>query len=154
MKRLLLVAVAVMMMSSTGFANTVAQDCGCGLGKVLIGEKEGLVWNLLGTCLNGTCGNQTFGMTTGTLGCDYGGKLVMNEKVNIFVADNMDNLAADIASGQGESLDALAEIAQISAENKGKVFVALQANFDSIYPNAEVSHKHVVTSISDIIASI
>lgn len=154
MKKLLLAFVAVMMISSASYANTVAQDCGCGLGKVLIGEKEGLVWNLLGTFLNGLCGNQTFAMTTGTLGCDYGGKLVMNEKMNIFVADNMDSLATDIASGQGESLEALAEIARVPSENQGRLFTMLQANFESIYPDAEVSHKHVVNSISDIIASI
>lgn len=154
MKKMILVFSAIMMMTSAAYANTVAQDCGCGLGKVLIGDKEGLVWGLLGTCLNGTCGNQTFGMTTGTLGCDTGGKIVMNEQIKVFVADNMDNLATDIAAGQGESLDALAEIAQIPAEKQATTFAALQANFDTIYPDATVNETHVSTSINEIIANI
>jgi hypothetical protein len=154
MKKMILAISVILMMSGAAYANTVSQDCGCGLGRVLIGDKEGLVWNLLGTCLNGTCGNQTFGMTTGTLGCDTGGKIVMNEQVKIFVADNMDNLATDIASGQGESLDALAEIAGIPADKKASAYTALQANFDSIYPDAHVSDVHVSASINEIIANI
>lgn len=154
MKKMILVFSAIMMMTGAAYANTVSEDCGCGLGHVLIGEKEGLVWGLLGSCLNGTCGNQTFGMTTGTLGCDTGGKFVMNEQVKIFVADNMDNLATDIAAGQGESLDALAEIAGIPADKKATAFTALQANFDSIYPDAHVSETHVSTGINEIIANI
>ena len=154
MKKMIVVISVVLMMASSGYANTVSQDCGCGLGHELIGQKEGLVWGLLGTFLNGICGNQTFGMTSGTLGCNTGGKMVMNEQMEIFVADNRDNLAQDIAAGQGETLNALAEIAQITPENQGRMFTALQSNFDAIYPDAKVSDKHVVTVINDIVASI
>ncbi len=154
MKKMILVMTVVLMMAGSAFANTVSQDCGCGLGRVLIGEKQGLVWNLLGTFLNGICGNQTFGMTTGTLGCDTGGKIVMNERMEHFVADNRDNLAQDIASGKGETLAALAEIAQVAPENQGRMFSMLQSSFDAIYPDANVSDKHVVTVINDIVASI
>lgn len=154
MKKIVILFVASMMMCGVSFANTVAEDCGCGLGKELIGEKEGLAWNLLGTCLNGTSGNQTFGMSSGTLGCDYGGKIVMNEKIDLFVADNMDNLAVDIAAGQGESLEALAEIAQVSADNQAAFFATLQDNFDVIYPTAEVSHEQVTGNITAIVKAI
>lgn len=154
MKKMILVISVVLMMASSSYANTVSQDCGCGLGRVVLGEKTGLVWNLLGTFLNGICGNQTFGMTTGTLGCDTGGKIVMNERLEIFVADNRDNLAQDIAAGKGETLSALAEIAQISPDNQDRMFSALQSSFDAIYPDANVSDKHVVTVINDIVASI
>ena len=142
----LIIAATLLLFTTTAYANTVSQDCGCGLGRVLVGDKEGLVWNLVGTCLNGTSGNQTFGMTTGTLGCDTGGKMVMNEKIDIFVADNMDNLAIDIAAGQGETLDALAEIANVS--DKAAFFTTLQSNFDSIYPSDNVSYNHVSGSIT------
>lgn len=155
MKKMILVISAVLMMASSSYANTVSQDCGCGLGRVLIGGKQGLVWNLIGTFLNhALCGNQTLGMTTGTLGCDTGGKIVMNERLEIFVADNRDNLAQDIAAGKGETLSALAEIAQVAPDNQDRMFSALQSSFDAIYPDANVSDKHVVTVINDIVASI
>lgn len=154
MKRVAVLFVAFLMMTGVSFAANVAENCGCGLGKELIGEKEGLGWNLLGTCLNNTSGNQTFGMTTGTLGCDTGTELVMREQLDIFVADNMDSLAVDIAAGHGESLDALAEIAQVSPDSQGVLFARLQENFDRIYPNAQVSHEQVAENINSIISAI
>ncbi|MCP3926634.1 MAG: DUF3015 domain-containing protein [Desulfobacterales bacterium] len=153
MKKFFIALTVVAMMSAPTLANTVAQDCGCGLGKILIGEKEGLVWNLLGTCLNAT-GSQTIAMSVGTFECDYGGKFVNNDKVNSFVADNLDNLAIDIASGNGESLKALAEMAEISAENQPVFFSQLKSNFDNIYPTANVDHKHVVKEINNVIKNI
>ena len=72
MKKIIIICVALMMMCGVSFANTVTVNCGCGLGNELIGEKEGLGWNVLGATLNGTSGNQTFGMSSGTLGCDTG----------------------------------------------------------------------------------
>mgnify|MGYP003587314991 FL=1 len=78
----------------------------------------------------------------------------MNERMEIFVAENRDGLAQDIAAGNGETLSALAEIAQVSSDNKPRMFSMLQSNFDTIYPDANVSDKHVVTVINDIMASI
>lgn len=144
----------VLLMSGPVFAKNVSQNCGCGLGHEVIGDKEGLGWNLLGTFLNGICGNQTFGMTTGTLGCDAGMKLVMQEQMEIFVAENRDSLARDIAAGNGETLSALAEIAHVSHTDQLQAFSVLQSNFDTIYPDANVSDKHVATVIGDILESI
>lgn len=155
MKKMIVVFSVLVMMTGAAYANTVSQDCGCGLGQEVIGDKEGIVWGVLGITLNhGLCSNQAFGITTGTLGCNNGGKIVMNEQIKIFVADNMDNLATDIAAGQGESLEALAEIAQVPVEKQPTVFAALQSNFDTIYPGANITESHVSMSISEIMANI
>lgn len=154
MKKVMLVMLIIVAMVGTATANTVRQDCGCGLGAVAIGQKEGLVWNLLGTFLNGLCANQTFAMSSGTLDCGPMKKFVQNEKLDIYVADNMDALAIDIATGQGESLSALAEISQVPIEKRARMFTALQQNFDLIYPSADVTHKDVAGKISEIIETI
>ena len=62
---------------------------------------------------NGTSGNQTFGVTTGTSKCEQPSKFAQNDQVNEFVLANMDNLAKDIAMGQGETLETLAELLQV-----------------------------------------
>ena len=154
MKKWIVALGALMVFSGTSYAATVAVDCGCGLGKELIGEKEGLGWTILGTSLNGTSGNQTFGMSSGTLGCSKPEKFVMNERMDIFVADNMDSLAVDIATGNGENLDALMELAQVSGSEKATACEALQANFDTIYPTATVENTDVAQSIRGILAQI
>jgi len=154
MKKLFLLVVISIMMVSIASAATVRDDCGCGLGGMALAEKEGLIWNLVGTFLNGICGNQTFGMSSGTLDCGKPVKMATLDKVNIFVADNMDSLAIDIAQGQGESLDALAEIAEIPDQKRPLFYSALQDNFDQIYMDAEVTHTTVVDQISKIIGTI
>ncbi|MFZ5563930.1 MAG: DUF3015 family protein [Thermodesulfobacteriota bacterium] len=157
MKKLSIAVLAcVIMISMVGVAaaNNVRQDCGCGLGGMAIGDKEGIIWKLVGTFLNGICGNQTFAMSSGTLDCGKDPLTANYDKMNVFVADNMDVLAIDIAQGQGESLDALAEIAEVSASDRPALFAALQSNFDSIYPTAEVTAKDVVDGIAQIMQTI
>ena len=154
MKKAIFALIVSFMMVGTATAATVRQDCGCGLGGMALAEKEGLIWNLVGTFLNGICANQTFAMSSGTLDCGQPAKLAMLDKMNVFVADNMDNLAIDIAQGQGESLDALAEIANIPAQKRPAFFAALQNNFDTIYPTAEITNETVVNSIAKIVGTI
>jgi len=150
----ILACLLIVSMIGVASANTVREDCGCGLGGMAIGEKEGVVWKLVGTFLNGICGNQTFAMSSGTLDCGQDPVVVKYEKMNVFVADNMDTLANDIARGQGESLEALAEIAEISSEKQPRLFAALQQDFEKIYPSTQVTHQEVVNEISRIMQTI
>ena len=155
MKKYIIMSLADFFLSNTVMtvsAATVREDCGCGLGAVAIGEKEGFWWKMLGTLLNGTCGNQTFGMTSGTLDCDK--KTALFAKLDTYVSDNMDSLAIDIAQGQGESLDALAEIAQISSDKKAEFYASLQNNFTTIFPNEDVTHLAVAAKIAEIARTI
>ncbi len=141
-------------MAQQGTVHTVREDCGCGLGGYAIGEKTGLVWKLVGTFLNGISFNQTFAMSSGTLDCGEPQSLAKNEQFKTFVADNMDSLAVDIAKGQGESLDALAEIAEVPAAERPELYSRLQQNFDQIYVRSDVTHETVVNEISRIIQTI
>ncbi len=152
-KFIVLALVSLFVVASVSAASaTVREDCGCGLGAVAIGEKEGLGWNLLGTCLNATSGNQTFGMTTGTLDCDK--KVALFAKLDSYVSDNMDSLAVEIAQGEGESLDALAEIAKVSSDKKADFYASLQNNFNTIFPNEDVTHVAVAKKIAEIAQTI
>ena len=87
----------------TGNSNT-----GCGLGSVVIKDQSSVFMQLIATCLNGTSGNQTFGITSGTSGCKKASKVVMNERAQEFIAGNMDQLSREIAQGHGESITTLA----------------------------------------------
>ncbi|MFO7840104.1 MAG: DUF3015 family protein [Desulfosalsimonadaceae bacterium] len=140
-------------MAQTG-PRTVREDCGCGLGGYAIGEETGLAWKLVGTFLNGICANQTFAMSSGTLDCGEVHSLAMNEQLNRYVADNMDSLAVDIAQGDGESLDAVAEIANVPEKKRPDLNTKLQQNFEKIYSSSGVTYKNVVIEISRIVHTI
>lgn len=117
---------------------------GCGLGSMLFAGKEGLVFNVLAATFNGTSGNQTFGMSTGTLGCED----AKDAKVSgpVFILNNREKLANDIARGQGETLEAYLKLIGANDVNK-KV---LQQNFATLFAadnDAESIHGQILELI-------
>lgn len=150
MKKILAIT-ALLAFSSTSFANEMNApgdpNTGCGLGTQIIKDKSSVVMQVLAVTTNGTSGNQTFGITSGTLGCEKPARIVSNE-TSTFVASNMDSLATDIAMGQGENLDTLAALLNI--EDKSAFAAKLQQNFVSIYTDDQVSSAQVIDSILTI----
>lgn len=146
MKRIIAVMIICFFISGAALAGTT-ENCGCGVGSMAFEGQNGLLSQLAATFTNGICTNQAFGITFGTLGCERAETIAKNELVDKFVARNMDNLAIDIAKGQGETLDALAELMEMPKENRQVFFGKLQNDFGSIYANADVTHKEVIDSI-------
>lgn len=127
-------------------------DAGCGLGGMVIGNEPGFI-QLVATFLNGICSNQTFGITSGTLGCAAPTRSAKNDRLNEFVVANMDNLARDIAKGQGETLDSFAELMQVPATQRIAFNHKLQANFAVIFPSENVVLADVVDNIVTVAAN-
>jgi len=144
MKKLLVSLAAVAALSTGAFA-TVNNQTGCGLGSMIIKDDSSAVMLALQATTNGTSGNQTFGITSGTSGCKKT-KLVLNERAAEFVASNMDILAKEMAAGHGESLDTLAELLKV--EDKVAFNATLQANYNKIYSSESVEMADVLDNIS------
>lgn len=144
MKKILVSLAAVVALSSSLVASPNSQT-GCGLGAVIIKDNSSAVMLALQATTNATSGNQTFGITSGTLGCKQA-KIVMNERAQEFVASNMDILAKEIAIGHGESLDTLAEL--LLVKDKAEFSAALQSNYNSIYTSQKVKMADVLDNIS------
>jgi len=144
MKKLLVSLAAVAALSSAAVASQNNQT-GCGLGSVIIKNDSSAVMLALQATTNGTSGNQTFGITSGTSGCKRA-KFVMNERASEFVASNMDTLAKEIAVGHGESVDTLAEL--LNVKNKATFASALQTNYNKIYSSQSVKMANVLDNIS------
>ena len=77
--------------------------------------------------------------------------VVSNEKINLYVADNMNNLAKDIAKGNGEYLETLALLMNVSENEKQVFFTKLQANFNNIYTSSDVKSTEVVKNIEVVL---
>lgn len=157
MKKVLVSAVIFGMMSTgAAFAAGSSQNnTGCGLGSMLLGDaaKDSTLLQILAVTTNGTCANQTFGITSGTLDCKQPSKIAKNERLNEFVVSNIDSLAKDIAAGRGESLDTMAELLGISADKRIEVYAQLQTNFSSIFTSERVEAADVVDNIVSVIKS-
>jgi hypothetical protein len=156
----LAVVVAAMVLAVAGsvmaFEPKPYGDAGCGLGGMVIGDESGPI-QLVATFLNGLCGNQTFGISSGTLGCGEPKsghkKKASNELMKEFVVANMDNLAKDIAQGKGETLDTFAEIMEVPVSDRVALYQKLQMNFSFIFPSENVVLADVVDNIALVAAN-
>lgn len=132
-------------------AGTVRDNCGCGLGTMALGDETGLLSHLAATFLNGISGNQTFGISSGTLECDQATQLVSIREVETFVASNMDHIAIEASMGEGAYLSALADLLQIEEANRENFFLSMQVNFNSIFAAENVTASHGTSSIVKLI---
>jgi hypothetical protein len=122
---------------------------GCGWGAMLFDGQDGLAPNVLAATTNGILGNQTFGMTTGTAGCDPSQPVTMTA-VDIFLDANMERVARDMATGHGESLTTLAGLMGIEDSDKGTFFTLAQKNFDKIFSKDSISSSEVLVALKGI----
>lgn len=154
MKKLVVVVCAVftvMVFVGVGFADQ--QNTGCGLGSLIFVGHDGLISQVCAATFNGISGNQTFGITTGTSNCKRFDTVWASKKLNTFVADNMDNLAKDIAMGNGEYLNTLAVLLEVPHGERTDFYAKLQANFSNIYTSDNVSHVDVLNNIEAVVSS-
>lgn len=156
-KVLLMIVVLTLVVVGSAFAFEAKPygSAGCGLGGMVIGDEPGAI-QLVATFLNGLCGNQTFGITSGTLGCSEsrsGKKHANNEALKEFVVANMDNLAKDIAQGKGETLDTFAELMEVPTSDRPGMYQKLQSNFQSIFTSENVVLADVVDNIVTVAAN-
>nr|WP_320131642.1 DUF3015 family protein [uncultured Holophaga sp.] len=125
----------------------IRRNVGVGLGTTIWGNVgDGLLCQILAATTNGSCGNQTFAVSSGTLGANQPSHIVRNELTD-YLKDNMDTTARAIARGRGESLDAVMDILAVPAERRTQVASALQAHFTEIYPVADTTHDQVAERI-------
>ena len=119
---------------------------GCGWGAQVFKGKSGVPSHVMAATTNGTFGNQTFGLSTGTAGCDSK-KKITTAQLDQFLDSNLDKVAYDMSRGHGEVLESLASLMGIPEQDKTSFFNATKANFDRIFSTAEISRAQVVESL-------
>ena len=135
--------IAAIGLTTAVYAN---ENTGCGLGSMIIKNQNSTMLQAIAATTNGTSGNQTFGITSGTSNCNKPNNFVSNDKLNKFVEDNMDELALDISAGHGETLSTVAKL--MNVENNVEFSAKLQSNFTNIYSNENVTSATVIDSIA------
>lgn len=122
---------------------------GCGLGSKVFEGQSGVGPHVLAATTNNFYGTQTFAMTSGTLGCDTSGAIVSHMAMHLIDGD-MDRVAASIATGEGESIIALADAFRIEQADREKFSDTLQGNFAKIYPTTEVTSGEIYQAIVNV----
>lgn len=117
---------------------------GCGVGSMIWKGQSGVAPHVLAATTNGTLGNQTFGMTTGTLGCQTNQAV---QSMAMYMDSNIDKVAREMSRGTGENLDTLAVLLGINEADRDEFRATLQDNFAAIFPNSETTSGEAVDAI-------
>jgi len=144
MKRILLASL-LLTASASAFA-TAPGGPGCGWGNMLFEGQRGLPSHLVASITNGTSGNATFGMTSGTNGCSTDGALQYNGKPMLVLGSILTELSEDMAMGEGEALTTYAVVLGIKPEDRAHFASVTQAHFDEIFSSADVTAEQVHTA--------
>jgi hypothetical protein len=149
-KRTLIAALLIAPMSA---AMAARDNVGCGLGSQIFDGQQGVGPQVLAVTTNNTLGNQTFGISSGTLGCEQGGVVTASAAVNMFVGSNLDSLSRDMAVGQGESLESLAQLMGIEAADRASFYNTARANYGTIFPAHDVNAGQVLDGLYTAMAN-
>ena len=129
-------------------ASALADEAaGCGLGKTLWEGQSGLLANVSAATTNGTSGNNTFGMTSGTSGCNADSTVLKEKEQEVFVAVNMDNLSQEMAQGNGEHLRALATLMGCSTSVYSDFAGMTQEKYTVLFNGAETSTLELLSGL-------
>ncbi|MDD3352227.1 DUF3015 domain-containing protein [Zoogloea sp.] len=149
MKKIILAALVSVPFTAFAAANNVGS---CGLGSKVFEGQRGVAPQVLAATTNGTFGNQTFGITSGTLGCTQDGVVSSSWKTAMFIDGNKSQLARDAASGQGETLDALAALLKVDAADKAAFVSLTKARHSEIFASVE-SAESIATRLKAALQS-
>lgn len=131
------IAAALSLAAVSSFA-AGENNVGCGLGSSIFNGQSGVVPQVAAATTNGSSGNQTFGITFGTLGCTKDGVVRSTMKTALFIDSNRLTLARDTAAGHGESLDGLMAVMAVQPEDRAAVATHLKARFAVVFANEQV----------------
>lgn len=130
-----------------------ANNVGCGAGSILFEGQSGIAPQVLAATTNGIFGNQTFGISSGTLGCSQGGTVSVPHKVAMFIDTNLDKLAYEMAVGEGETLASLASLIGVAEADQAAFFAATRTHFGDIISSEQASAADVTDALNRVLAS-
>ena len=143
------VIAGLILLSASSVANAgAAGGNDCGWGQALFEGQTGPAPHVLGLTTNGTSGNNTFGVTTGTNGCSsdgtltYGGQSVVSSIMNEF--------SEDVARGEGDALNTVAVVYGVEQQDRDTFAKVMHENFAVLFPNEDVTADEMMASIEEV----
>ena len=147
---LLLAALLLPMTAMAAGENNIGS---CGWGSKVFQGQRGLAPQVLGATTNGTSGNQTFAISSGTSGCTQDGAVSSNWKTAMFIDGNKEKLAQDMSKGSGESLQSLAQLIGVKDADKAAFYRATKENFAQIFGSEQASADQIAAGLKQVLAA-
>ena len=151
MKKIISILSLVAALPTAAFA--VDNVGGCGVGSMVFKGQSGIAPQVLAVTTNGILGNQTFGITSGTLGCTSDGMVNSNMKTAMFIENNKEQLARDMSVGSGETLASLAHLIGVEAQDQVAFNRLAKNSVARIFTTDSVATEQVVVALREALAS-
>lgn len=120
----------------------------CGWGNMIFDGQTGFFPHFFASWTNGTTGNATFGMTSGTNGCSHKGKLTYSGNKWLGITTVMlDELSEDVAKGEGDAMTAVAVNIGIEQQDRAVFAEVMHQNFSNIFTSENVTAEEVVANM-------
>lgn len=148
MKKIILSAALALIPMTHAMAD---ENIGCGFGSMIWEGQSGTAPKVLGATTNGTSGNQTFGITFGTLGCSSEGAITSKETLALFIDGNLDNLARDMAKGEGEALNTLAQAWGVAEQDQAAFATLAKNNFATVFNSENTTSNEVYAALNTLL---
>lgn len=143
----------ILALAPVSMAMAASNNVGCGIGSTIFKGKSGIAPQVMAATTNGTLGNQTFGISSGTLGCATDGVVDVPAKMSMFIDTNMDKLAQDMSVGSGETLSSLADLIGMEDAAKARFFSLTKAHFGEIISSESVTAQDVIAALNRLLAA-
>jgi hypothetical protein len=150
MKKLVAVAAVAALFPAVALAqqNNIGS---CGWGSKVFDGQSGIAPQELGATTNGTSGNQTFAITSGTSGCTQDGAVKSTWKTAMFIDGNKERLARDMSVGSGEALDSLAHLLGVDAADRDAFNRIARDNMQRIFPSDNAGTEQILSSLRQVL---
>ena len=152
MKKLVAVAAVAALFPAVALAqqNNIGS---CGWGSKVFDGQSGIAPQVLGATTNGTSGNQTFAITSGTSGCTQDGAVRSSWKTAMFIDGNKEKLARDMSVGSGEALDSLAHLLGVESADRAQFDRLARDNMQRIFPSSTAATEEIVSGLRQALAA-
>jgi hypothetical protein len=120
---------------------------GCGLGSLWVEKDHGQIWSATS---NAFAYNQLFAISSGTSNCVESPTSAKADRMDKYINVNKVALADDIARGQGETIEGLAQI--MNCQKADSLGASLQSKFSAIFTSHDIAANeitdHIITVVS------
>jgi len=150
--QIVILGLCLVWIATVGWAQNFSM-AGCGLGSLAFQGKKDKASQIFAATTNGTSGNQTFGITSGTSNCTTDGVVMESRARQAFAEANLESLSQEMAQGQGEHVTAFAHLmgcSENSVQDFGRV---VQQNYTRIFPHDQATPLDVIDAVKESIAS-
>ena len=141
-------ALAVLLAAGGALADN---DVGCGLGTEVWKGQQGLGPKLLASFTNGVT-FQSVSITFGLVNCNGRNTVTADAELRRFASQQLDRIARELATGGGESVEALAFLLGVPVEQRAAFAELGQRRFAELFPGAHPSAGDLLDGLERLMA--